>query len=359
MKLILIIPFLFLWTISSLAQQLKKDSSGKSANSKEKLIIRVDFPVGNKTSNSFSTRRTERPNSTIKVVVFSKKEDTGDGWFIKYVYPVVLLLVGVMIPLFIQDFNEKKKIRKVGERWTAEIISLEFPIKKQIEQIEKYLIVHNQNNLTFPDFEIIEGLDCEIFKSLDKGELLKFLEQNKILDYQKAVKQSKFLNGYINIVKGSNTNLQQKFKEYSQQVSHYLMKVTENLTALSRAFGNYSVLLEQELLQDPIHDSRFISIQNLFDLEIEPFRETGQYEIYRLHDNFLIPFLYILSNLRHDFRTNEMAKYIGNCIDAIKGIKMEKNYVRENFEIIISRYNENLLELPDIVRLVEQTKKAD
>jgi hypothetical protein len=262
-----------------------------------------------------------------------------------------------MIPLFIEYFNEKKRIRKVGARWAAEIRSLETPMKNQIDGIEEYLIIHNQNNLTFPEFQIIEGLDCEIFRSLDKSELLKFLEQNKISDYQKAVKQSNFINGYINIVKGSNTNLKGKFKEYSQQVSNYIMKVTENLTALSRAFGNYSVLLEQELNEEPTNDPRFITIQNLFDTEIEPFRQSGKFEIYRLHDNFLVPFISILSNLRHDFRTNEMSKLVGNCIDAIKGIKMEKYYLKENFEIIVSRYKENLVELPKIVNLVEKPKR--
>jgi len=355
MKAILVIIFLFL-CVNSFAQNFKKDSSINFVNPKQAIITAVDSAIVDETTDSFYVVQPQQKGSTLKVIL-SKRYDPADGWFVKYAYPVVLLLIGVMIPLFIEYFNEKKRIRKVGERWTAEIRSLETPMKSQIGQIEEYLIVHNQNNLTFPEFQIIEGLDCEIFRSLDKSELLKFLEQNKISDYQKAVKLSNFINGYINIVKGSNTNLKEKFKEYSQQVSNYIMKVTENLTALSRAFGNYGVLLEQELNEEPTNDPRFMAIQNLFDEEIEPFRKSGKFEIYRLHDNFLVPFLHILANLRHDFRTNEMSKFVGNCIDAIKGIKMEKQYLKENFEIIISRYKENVIELPEIVALVEQRKK--
>ena len=356
MKALLIIFFLFL-CVSSIAQMSKKDSLVKSVNIKQKILKTVDSIVVGESSDTFFVKQPLSESPTIKVIL-SKKHDSSDGWFIKYAYPVVLLLVGVMIPLLIESFNEGKRIRKVGERWTAEIRSLENPIKIQIDAIEKYLVIHNQDNLIFPDFQIIEGLGCEIFQSLDKSELLKFLEKNRVHDYGKAVNRSNHINGFINIVKGSNTNLKQKFKEYSDQVSSYIMKVTENLTALSRASGNYGVLLEQELNKEPIADPRFIAIQNLFDNEIEPFRESGKYEIYRLHDNFLVPFLSILYSLRHDSRTNEMSTFVGKCIDAVKGIKMEKYYMKENFETIISRYNENLSELPEIIRLVEEVKKV-
>src|ERR1017187_6077161 len=200
-KLTISILLLFMNTFA----QLSKDSGLDSVVPKPTTLIQHINTSTQINSDSFIIQKIPEGNSTVKVLL--TKKDDADGWFVKYAYPVVLVLVGIMIPLFLDSFRDRKRIRKVGERWTSEIRFLEMPITNQIEAIEKYLLIHNQNNLTFPDFQIIEGLDCEIFKSLDKSELLKFLEQNKTSNYREAVRQSNYINTYINIVKGLNANL--------------------------------------------------------------------------------------------------------------------------------------------------------
>lgn len=350
-----ILAIILLICFNSYAQKTKthqyvkqKDTAFKTAVISQKIPKIDTVHVAN-----FDSASLKRMEENLKNAIINKESD---GWFVKYLYPVLLLLAGAAIPLFWENRAEKKRIRKVGERWTSEIRFLETPIKNQVEEIQKYLAIHNQQNLVFPGFQMFEGLDCEIFMSLDKSDLLKFIEQHTKKNYPEAVVLSNKINGFINIVKSSNKNLRWKFTEYSDGVSKYITEVTKNLTLLSRAFGNYCVELEQELGTDPIHDERYIAIRNLFDAEIEPFRESGNFELYRLHDNFFIPFNNILAQLRHDSRTNKMAEYVGYCVDAIKGMKMEKQYLKENFETIEGRYQDNLAELPTIVGIIEERK---
>jgi len=351
---------LFLLCLNIFAQRHKSDTKPKQKDSVPKVTAKNPQVDIKKTDTVLVIKHDSpslaAPNKETAAPAVVHSDTEKDGWFVKYIYPIILLLAGAAIPLFWEAWSERKRIKKVGERWTSEIRFLETPIKNQVDAIQKYLSVHNQQNLTMPDFQIFEGLDCEIFMSLDKSQLLKFLERHKTKNYQMAVKQSNYINGFISVVKSSNTNLKFKFKEYLDAVSNYTTEVTKNLTALSRAVGNYSVLLELELGGDPGNDPRLIAILKLFDAEIEPFRQTGNFELYKLRDNFLMPFLDILGQLRLELRTDKMQEYVGNCIDAIKGIKMEKQYLKENFETIGARYMENLEELPEVVKLVERRK---
>jgi hypothetical protein len=316
------------------------DTAKKTTNDTAKLLLKDSIVIANK----------DLSNSDLKL--FIQQRARGTEYF-KYIFTILTLVLGIGINKLLDYISERKRIKKVGERWVAEIRYLDKPISNQIEALEKFLIEHKKEKFIAPQMNIYSGLDCEIFKSLDKSDLLKFLEKNKKKKYKEAVLSSNKIHGYISILASHYESMKTKFEEYLKGTSSHTTSLTQNLQLLMRAFGTYGVLLEKELDGDPINDPRYRPILDLFNTEIMPHMENGEFDVYKLKSDFFIPLLEILGLLRHDERINELAEYSSNCLNFIKGIQMEKKYLTENFETIKSFYKDELAELENVVKEVE------
>ena len=289
--------------------------------------------------------------STIEIYLKTPIEQTD---YFKYIFPVLTLLLGIGINKLLDLINENKKIKKSGKRWLSELRVLKNPIEKQIQNIDTFLDEHNnQDKYTFPRPELVITLDCNIFTSLDKTELVKFLENNKKNSFQEAVDNSSQINGFIAILKSTYENFRRIFEEYKQNVSTHTTNVSKNLQGLLKEFSYYGLHLEKELNNDPIDDVRYKPILDLFDAEIAPYLENNNYDIYKLERDFFKQLLPILSNLRHDERVFPMLEHVRNCISEIKAIKMEKYYLDINFRNFRDSYAENKISLPNVIRILE------
>lgn len=316
------------------------DTAKRTTTDTAKLILKDSIVIANK----------DLSNSDLKI--FIQQPESGVDYF-KYIFPILTLVLGIGISKLLDYISERKRIKKVGERWVAEIRYLDKPISNQIEALEKFLIEHKKEEFIVPQMNIYSGLDCEIFKSLDKSDLLKFLEKNKKKDYKEAVLSSNKIHGYISILTSHYDSMKAKFEEYLKGTSAHTTSLTQNLQLLMRAFGTYGVLLEKELNGDPINDPRYRPILDLFNAEIMPHMENGDFDIYKLKSDFFIPLIAVLGLLRQDERINELADYSSNCLNFIKGIQMEKKYLTENFETIKTFYKDELAELENVVKEVE------
>ena len=338
-------------TNSILSFSQGKDSIHKQPIKRETTIVKSKSDTTKLLfKDSLTLMKTDVDNPNVKI--FIQQAPSGTDYF-KYIFPILTLVLGIGINRLIDYISERKRIKKVGERWVAEIRYLQKPISNQIEALEKFLAEHKQEKFVIPKMNIYSGLDCEIFKSLDKSDLLKFLEKNKSKNYKDAVLSSNKIHGYISILTSHYESLKSKIEENLKGTSAHTSSLTQNLQSLMKAFGTYGVLLEKELKGDPIDDPRYRPILDLFNNEIMPFMKDGDFEIYKLESDFFIPLIQILGLLRHDERTNELSEYTSNCLNFIKGIKMEKRYLTENFETVESYYKEKLLELENVVKEVE------
>jgi hypothetical protein len=313
------------------------DSSNKEI---EKLILNDTLKVNSK-ANSTS-------------IIYLKNPETTD--YFKYIFPIFTLLIGIAINRYLDYNNNKKKIKKSGKRWLAELITLEKPIESQIENIETFLVEHNKPNFTFPRPILVTSLDCEVFNTLDKSELIDYLQQFKKNAFEDAVNNSNKIIGFLTILKSHYENFKKHFEEYKINVSNYTTTVSRNLQGLQKEFVNYGILLEEELGHDPINDIRYKPIFDLFNLQIRPYMQNGNYDIYNLEANFLLPMISILSNLRLDPRTHGMKDFVQNMLTEIKGIRLEKTYISDNFETIKDWYIESKSELPSIIQSITINK---
>ena len=323
--------------------KLNKDTAIKIDTTKDTL----------RDSLSLNESALSRPQ--VKMVLI-KDKDT-DDWFVKSIFPLITLLLGAAIPLIWEHFASRNRLKKVGKRWTAEIKFLEVPIKEQIEVLDEFLIRHATSDYEIPQLYLLEGLNGEKFASMDKGELLTFIQKFKTPDTNKATSDSNRVNGFISIVKSTDAALKEKFEEYMTRTSTLNAEFSKNLTRLSRAFGDYSVALEKQYNSDAfMNDRLYKPMYELFAKQIHPFVQTGGLTLQHVSTNFL-PYLFpLLANARLDPRTAEMTLYLSNCMEALTQISMERGYFQQNAETIKERLKTYLAEIDEIVSLVELKK---
>jgi hypothetical protein len=101
---------------------------------------------------------TLKNDATIRVYLTPQpqKED-----YFKQYFPVLTLLLGIGLNQLIQYVNKRRRIKKAGERWDAEIRSLEGPINEQIIALQSNVDKHDKNETYDIDdpiiYKILEG----------------------------------------------------------------------------------------------------------------------------------------------------------------------------------------------------------
>lgn len=89
-----------------------------------------------------------------------------------------MLILGVLIDRIILRSTENKRVKREGARWKSEIKSLLNPLKQQQKNfkkfIEEYCDVKNRFDIPYIYSQVL--LKCEIFDSLNKEELYRYLQ---------------------------------------------------------------------------------------------------------------------------------------------------------------------------------------
>lgn len=334
----LTILLLFSWMMTFAQNQPKRTDTLKK--------IQLGDTIKLKKTDTIYIPKEELVDKELRVVL----EETSKPNHFKDILPILTLLLGIGINKLLDFFKDRKHIRKTGERWKAELASLEAPLTNQVEYLEEFLIEHNKEVFQIPRLKVVTPLDCEAFSSLDKAELIKFIQSSLSKDYKESILLSSKITAFITIVKSNNESLRLKFDDYLQGTSKHTSELTSGLQELLKEMANLGVLIEKEVKGDPIQHPQYEALVNLFDKEITPKLETGDYDIYQLEKEFFLPLGYILAEMRLDDRTKKMADIASTCMSSIKGIKMEKKYLTENINTLTSHYKEDAQSLKAILQ---------
>lgn len=282
------------------------------------------------------------------------KEKTKVDW-LKYLLPIFTLFLGIWVKELLDKRSNKKKTVKTGERWIAELRSLEEPLKMQIESLEEYSIEQEKEEFKIRNLQLYSSLNGEIYKSLDKNELIKFIElNNKKTDFKGIVKISNSTNGYISILVHLYETLREKFNRYLSGTSEHTTSPSWSLQEFSSAFRDYGVELEKELNSDPLNDPRYKPIAELYSSQIMPYLKQGNFNPFVLRREFFLPLVEIFAHLRLDPRTKGLSSAMTKGLNAIKGIELEKDYMSKNLKSIISQYKEQLTELNILINKIKK-----
>ncbi|WP_163326322.1 hypothetical protein [Draconibacterium mangrovi] len=293
-------------------------------------------------------------NGLTKVVMVKEKSKFD---FLRYLLPILTLFLGIWTKQWLDKISDKKRIKKSGERWIAELRSLEEPLKKQIESLEKFIENHKEEEFTIPAINSYSSLNGEIFKSLDKNELIKYIEmKNKKADFSDIVKISNRTHGYISILVFLHSSLKEKFEKFIEQSSKYTEALSMNLQSFGVAFAEYGIEIERETESAPNEDARYKPIADLYNAQIVPYLDDGKFIPSILKRDFFIPVLNILNSIRLDTRTKPLFISSSGAMNNIKAIQMEKQYINEIATTMIKRYKELSAKLNDIVQNIEKHK---
>ncbi|MBI3139018.1 MAG: hypothetical protein HYZ15_10565 [Sphingobacteriales bacterium] len=334
---ILTIFFLLASTIAfSQTDKAKKDSATK--------LVLADTVKANKSDTIYITKD-RLVDKELRIVL----EETNRPDYFKYILPILTLLLGIGINKYLDYLKDRKQIKKTGERWKAELTSLEMPITKQIQYLEDFLAEHNKEVFGVPKLSIVTSLDCEVFSSLGKTDFIKFIQSSLSKDYKDSVIFSSKVSSFISIVKSNTENVRLKFNEYLDGTSSHTTKLSLGLQELLIEFADFGVKIEKEVNGDPIQHPGYAGLLELFDNEIAPKLQTGDYDIYELEKKFFLPLFNLLGHMRLDDRTKKMADIASGCMSSIKGIKMEKKYLSENITTLISHYKDDVKDLNEIL----------
>lgn len=287
-----------------------------------------------------------------KVVMVKEKSKV--DW-LKYLLPLFTLFLGIWVKGFLEKRSNKKKIKKSGERWIAELRSLKEPLEQQIESLEKFKTENDTEEFEIPNLGLYSAVSGEVFKSLDKSELIKYIElKNKKLDFKKTIKISNRTNGYISILEHLQKTLNEKFDKYLAGISNNTSEFTKNIQAFNLAFADYGVALEKEIGGDPINDPRYRPLADLYTEHIIPRLTDGKFNPYLLDEQFFLPIVNILSHYRLEPQTKPLSNVITACLSSIKALRMEKHYITENIKALIILYQKQLDDLDEITSQLEK-----
>lgn len=339
---LLILLCLSAWGIIQ-AQQFP--AKKKLPDSAKKSIVKTDT-ITTPIKDTIKLTHDDISNGNLKIIISKDKEDTD---YMKYIFPVITLIVGIALNKGLDYLSDRKKTKKTGKRWIAELSLLNGTIFQQIEALNTFLERLKKDVDDIPPLQLYATLDGDAFKTLDKSELLRYIELFRSVDYNDAVKKSNKVVSAVNVLASHYVNLKDKFNEFLKNTSAFSTALNGDLQSLLQAFAKYGVSLEQELQGNPSNDPRYKPIADLFNAHIYPKQESGNFDVYDLKNNFFIPLMKVLGHFRQDERTFELAHYTTACLNDIHGIKAEKSYMIKNAETIRERYTKELEAIPQLL----------
>lgn len=289
----------------------------------------------------------EKDNSNIPVII---EEKTKKSDYSKYIYSVIALLLGFTLNKVSDYLLERKRINKYGKRWISEIESLNEPLNKQILYLEDFLAEHLKDKPgQIPRPNLISNLNCEVFKSMDKGEFLKYLEYSKKQDVDQVLKLSNNINGTLTIIAHLHDAFADKFGSFLKQKSGYIRQLSDSLNELSLEFSYYGDSLESRNGENATSNPTYLNIFKLFAEQLIPNIESGNFDLRKIHSFFLVPLLKELVELRLDKDSRKLSRLTNTCLVLIKKINAENSYFQEHIQSSIKQFKEQEKHLIEII----------
>ncbi|CAM2974698.1 hypothetical protein O8E88_002289 [Flavobacterium psychrophilum] len=293
-----------------------------------------------------------------KIYIVKEKSETD---YSKYIISLISLLLGIFINKMIDWWNDKSNIKKAGERWIIELRSTEEPIKAQITELERFTENLKKTEWELPNLSIFSVINGDVFKSLDKNELVKYIEsknskpwykKSKVEDFKKIIDISNTTHGHIGILVHQFEMLKEKWESLLEGISKTTSSYNKNLQQINHEILTYSVALAREGI-DISKDEKYKPLFDLYLTEVSLNRDNPNFNPLDLEEKFFKPVVLILGNLAIDERIIKLATTVTECFNDISAIKAEKKYMISNCTTLIERYKKQLIKLNPLINRIE------
>lgn len=248
--------------------------------------------------------------------------------FLDYAFPIIMLLLGVCIDRCILIHTERKRNKREGLRWKSELDSLRKPLQLQKDTFDKFTKEYCdvQDRFDIPSLSSQVLLNCEIFDSLNKEDLYKYLlskqssdrataEYHKIIQVVSSIKScQQNLHCMISEMKSESNKL---INQFNQCIQDYFRKLACSIASQKLPLEGAELSELYRGINDQMPNVNPFLIGDSFIQQSKDLLKTSQSEA-------ALDLIFCLNGMQ----------------DIIQGLKNEKTYIRQNLEQLIQAYNQ-------------------
>lgn len=246
---------------------------------------------------------------------------------LEYLFPIFMLLLGVVIDRCLLKINEKERIKRNGELWLIEINALKGSLEKQINSLSEFIKAYcdKDNEFDIPSIPKYESLKCDIFTSFSKKDLYDYLS---IKNKEESVQIFHKINSIISTT-----------KDTYEQMLQCLNKSMESMSMQVEAFDSSLQNYRNELM---LNESYSICLKEdyntlLFLLNSEVLERIPEINIFELQKSFIDKSLTIIN--KHDKeQCSNLLLVLFEMQNIIRALKNEKLYLKSNYNTSIILY---------------------
>jgi hypothetical protein len=340
--------------------------------SKSKVESITEITPQRKLIDTLKIKLTETPKSietAAKIVIVKEKES--DSNFSRLI-PIISTLTGLVVGFFLNRFYEwyinRKKIKKSGKRWNIELKTLEEPIKHQIKSIEEFKLSVAKREWNYDSLELMTTISSDRFSTLDKNDLMDYLDcktkfswhkqlfssETRIQErYNKAVKISNHIHGFIDVLSHNFQHLNNKWDEFQDGIAKTTNKLSQDLESLNIQMNtlNYQIANDNLKVYSSEQYKPFFTLYFQFILHLN---KNPNYNMHKMQQDFLEPAMMELGKLTKDNRILQTASSISILYTDLRAVNSEKDYVLDNMTELVSRYNKSLAALAKIIEKLDE-----
>lgn len=329
-------------------------SSAKSPESDKMKRVK---PVLSATPAKTSVRLPAREHGhSIRIQLENAAAKPNSPWY-KDILPVITLVLGLLLKELIDSLGNIKRTKKIGKRWKTELEILSKPLGRQVEEIKKSIEHHKTYYNEPPKMVSIASLECENFESLDKSELLNYINRYYLKDYKEAVALAGQINLQISIIKSNSDTLQETFKNGLQDLNKRNDKLNANFQELIQAFHVYQNALNNTGGEEALNGDKFKVIGTLFVEQILPHMADGKFDYRVLARDYFAPMIKELDRLSANPDTHQMASYTRKCLDNAVGIRVESGYLTTNLANLMGYFQQSKTDLENLLNSFDPKKR--
>jgi hypothetical protein len=304
---------------------------------------------------NLSTKEAQIPVDPEKITKVVILKDVAADDYSKYIISIISLLIGFFLNRVYDWWNSNRRMKRSGERWVVEMQSIKVPIDTQIDSLNDFKAKLDLKDFVALNMVTQTAINGDVFKSLDKNELIKYIELNngkawykrpfirskndKSVEFKKIVRISNRTHGYIAILSHQSNMINERYNAFLAGTSKHITEFTKNLQLFIAELRKFNLSIETEgkdIGVEPIT----APIVQLYIQYIVPHIIDGKYNPFLLRDDYFAPVVEHLTVHRSDSRTIPLVSAAICCLDNIAGIQMERTYMIENINTITTNYKE-------------------
>ena len=314
---------------------IRQDSLTERVSQTLAVAMESDSIIGNNTSDIVSGAT---PGDLASQQ--TEQQDKTDiwSWLGKFFsYPVITLLIGAWLQSIISSGVDKRRSKKVGKRWVAELSAQSADIENQIMAFNTFITSYCDDHNCFDIPNISYIINIRNFDALGKEDLYDYL--GRLLKKQG---QKKVDDTYRKI-----TSVISSLDSIETQIRNHIQKFLDRSNALVETYNanlvQYDKLLRQIPVGTPvISDSIVESLRTIY---FTMAKDLPKINLFDCENSFVIPSLMIL---RSSMSLPELDNTLQNCLNITQGMRNEKVYIKSNLQSANAQYRKVLDKIAEI-----------